>query len=432
MKKTLKLFAMALMAGAAFTSCDDKTGGDNGTKPTPGGDGNYPPIELDELISGTRKAGIAGEIAITGSGFDREMDWIYVDYTDDKGVKQSDRVTDDVLDIGARRVSFGVKMSALYLDKPFTVYLERGGDYDRMPISGEITLEMPTVADGWIPDAGFRATLMSDHPNNGNPNIAPLFDKYGLIPPAAAASVKKSGVKNAAGEETSGLNLYASTAKSLEGIELFTHVEGNIEGWGMTQIEEVDFSKWTAQGISLLFNGSKTLKKFVGSPYAYYVAVHECEKLTHVDLSPCKWAYNAQVWYNTNPNGTIYSSVTYLDIRKQREGKEFRGEEGVKDESQYPSNPETDYATYMGGSAYFKPADKCHILVDYQFLTEKRGTELDGSGYGGIYGAWVRGATIDVYDSKDITKKIGTVPLHSVDDKALTLTGENGWKPEGY
>ena len=43
--------------------------------------------------------------------------------------------------------------------------------------------------------------------------------------------------------------------------------------------------------------------------------------------------------------------------------------------------------------------------------------------------AWTRGATIDVYSSKDISKKLGTVPMYKDDSGALTLTGPNGWVP---
>ncbi len=50
-------------------------------------------------------------------------------------------------------------------------------------------------------------------------------------------------------------------------------------------------------------------------------------------------------------------------------------------------------------------------------------------GFKGVYNAWTRGATIDVYSSKDISKKLGTVPMYKDDSGALTLTGPNGWVP---
>lgn len=429
MKRTLKLLAMAFMAGAMFTACggDDDNGKDPQPKPEPEPGVNYPSVTLVNKPSGTIKAGFADAILITGSGFDPDLDYIYVGY-DKGGDTEYIRVMGDVLTMNTTRISFGVPITAGYLDKTITVYLDRP-DYDRMPISGEITFTMPTAAEGYIPDPAFRATLMSISADEGNPEIAPLFDSYGLLDVAAAGRIEM-------GNKAKGyaLNLYACKAKSLEGIELFKNIQGTVAAWAMDEIEEIDFSSWTASSegfVAFFINGAAKLKKFIGGPSGYRYDIFDCPNLEYVDLSKAKRAYNIQLYYDTSATG--FSSVTYLDMRKDRSGKETggpnEGEEGTW--KGYP-HAENEWAPFLAGS-WFKVADNCHILVDYQFLLDKYKSESasnpDGGGYGTIYNAWKRGATIDVYSSKDNSKKLGTVPMYASDKGALTPTGDNGWKP---
>ena len=114
MKKTLKLLAMALMAGAMFTACGGDDKGDE-PGPGPGGPETIPGVTVDNMLSGSVKAGFAGAIEIMGSGFDPAQDWVYVGYEKD-GKTEYVRITDDVLTIKSGRITFGVSINAPFLD----------------------------------------------------------------------------------------------------------------------------------------------------------------------------------------------------------------------------------------------------------------------------------------------------------------------------
>lgn len=147
MKKTLKLLAMALMAGAMFTACG---GDDKGDEPGPGpkpGD-VIPGVTVDNMLSGSVKAGFADAIEIMGSGFDPAQDWVYIGYEKD-GKTEYVRITDDVLTIKSGRISFGVPITAGYLGETFKVYLDRAAT--KMELTNDLTFTMPTVARDTFP-----------------------------------------------------------------------------------------------------------------------------------------------------------------------------------------------------------------------------------------------------------------------------------------
>ena len=141
----------------------------------------------------------------------------------------------------------------------------------------------------------------------------------------------------------------------------------------------------------------------------------------------------------------IYDNLTYLDIRKDRSAKEMGGPvENAPDLGWkgYPNskddNPSAESAWVpFVGKSWFGVADNARILVDYQFLLDKYSYNSDG-GYDGktyrymtIYDAWKRGATIEVYSSKDNSKKLGTVPMYKDAADALGACGvDNAWTPD--
>lgn len=405
MKKTMKLIVMGLMAGAIFAACGDKG---NEPVPDPGETGNYPEdVEIDEMISGPVKAGFADAIEITGSGFIPEDDHIYVGYADG-GETKFERISGDVLTLRTGRVSFGLPITASFLDKTIRVYLDRPG-YDRMPISGDITFAMPSVAEGYIPDPGFRATLSSIHPQQGNAAIAELFNTYGLLDVSRAATIEE-------------INLYSSNAASLEGIELFKGANRLI-AHETTSLEVADLSKWkTSSPIFITMERSVKLKEIIGGPTIGRLDCYDCANLTKIDVSLSRWMYNFQLFSTANGD----SAVNYFDIRRQRTGT-FKGGPVESATGYTYCSDDNDYTAFLKG-AVMRLADNCRILVDYQFLLDKWGGG-EGSGYDYIYNAWTRGATIEVYDSQDITKKIGTVPMYADDDDAITQTGDNNWTP---
>ena len=141
----------------------------------------------------------------------------------------------------------------------------------------------------------------------------------------------------------------------------------------------------------------------------------------------------------------IYDNLTYLDIRKDRSAKEMGGPvENAPDLGWkgYPNskddNPSAESAWVpFVGKSWFGVADNARILVDYQFLLDKYSYNSDGGydgktyGYMTIYDAWKRGATIEVYSSKDNSKKLGTVPMYKDAADALGACGvDNAWTPD--
>ena len=413
MKKMMRFMAMALMAGAMFTACggdDDDNGGGGGG----GGEGTIPGVTVDNKLSGSVKAGFASAIEIMGSGFDPVQDWVFIGY-DQGGEIKYERITTDLLTIKSGRISFGVPISASYLDKTFKVYLDRATT--KMELTNDLTFTMPTVEEGYIPDPYFRATLMSTHPQQGNATIAPLFDAYGLLDVAGAATIES-------------VNIYGTQATSLEGIELFkgaTRLTGN----DLTTLKVADFSKWKSSGpIFVNMERATALEEVIGGPSIGRLDCYDCDKLTKVDMHLSRWQYNFQLFSSANGE----SNVTYLDIRKLRTGTEMGGTvenpTGTDENWKGYCHSENEWSPLLPG-AWYRIGDNCHVLVDYQFLLDKwvETPKIDGSGYNCIYSAWTRGATIDVYSSKNIEKKLGTVPMYKDDSGALTLTGANGWVP---
>ena len=134
-----------------------------------------------------------------------------------------------------------------------------------------------------------------------------------------------------------------------------------------------------------------------------------------MDLHLNKWMHNLQCF--SDP------AIETFDIRREHTGT-FKDKE--KEPAEY-CDGDNQYTVFESGAVMQLP-DNVHILVDYAFITEKRQAGDNGS-FKGVYNAWTRGATIDVYSSKDISKKLGTVPMYKDDAGALTLTGANGWLP---
>lgn len=150
MKRIFCYFAMALLAGAMATACgDDDKKSDIVDPPEPVG---IPGVVVDNMLSGSVKAGVADMIEIIGSGFDPNRDWVFIGY--EKGGQIAyERITTDVLTIKSGRITFGVPITASYLGETFKVYLDRDGE--KMELTNDLTFTMPTVADGYIPDPDF-------------------------------------------------------------------------------------------------------------------------------------------------------------------------------------------------------------------------------------------------------------------------------------
>lgn len=401
MKSAFKFFAPALMfllAGTMFAACGDDEPGSDGPD-----DKGTPPVEVTSDVKGVIKAGVEGTINITGSGFDPELDYVYIGY-DKEGETVYERVPKDVLTINASRISFGVNVAASYLDKTVKVYLDRLGYKEKKELSGEITFSLPSVTEGYIPDVALRSLLA-----NAARNPSVKFTLLGLLDVNNAAAITNNGNGYA-------LDISDCTCTSLEGIELFKNVTGLVAAWGMPNIKEMDLSKWEAKGIQILCERAGSLEKFVGPPYASRIRTYDSPNLTYVDVHNCNWLTWLEV-SNYETGGGVNapnSAVTHLDIRRNQTGPYANA----------PSKVEEMAHVWNNANQGFNVADNATIMIDTHFLWDHT---LEAS-WTQVYNAWKRGAKIEVYSVMDPHRDelLGTAPAYSADPDALSPEGKNG------
>lgn len=405
-----------MTVGSLCASCggdDENTGGGN-PAPAPGPSGNYPSdvTVTPPLMSGQIKAGVSGAIEVNGSGFDADMDYIMFGWEEDGQMKYGAPLGDDVSLIKGSRITVGVHVDQEVVGKTVKLYLDRVG-YDPMPLTEELEIVQATVAEGYIPDAAFRARLQDTNVETSQ-SIAPLFNELGIIPPASAATVET-------------VDIAASTITSLDGLELFTGVK-HLIAWDMSELRVADFTKWkpTNAGVFVQLDRGIKLEKIIVGPTIMRIDCIDCNALKEIDFSQARWFNNLQM-YSTNAGS--YLPLEKADMRRLRQGV-FVDKDQT--ETKRDCDTEGEY-TVMRAYAQFQFPGTCHILVDYQQLVEKRGWDSDSNkcNYNAIYDAWTRGATIDVYSSKDIEKHLGTVPMYSENPKAIAAKPDTAdeWVP---
>lgn len=401
---------MALMAGALCAACgddDDSTnnggGGNNGGNGGNNGGGtNYPSeIQIDgELMTGEVKPGFPDAINVSGSGFSSD-DYLMFGYEQDGEIVYKD-IPAGGYDMRSTRISCGLPLDLVAEGMKVKVYVDRIG-YDKMPITGELTVKMPEISEGYIPDPAFRATMAEP---SRHPGFAPLFNALGLLD-VAAAKTAKSG--NTGQFE---IDLAGCAAESFAGIELFENVTGLVAAWDTPNVKEIDLSNWQARGFQWLCDRANSLEKFIGAPYARRIKVCYCPKLTYVDVHNCVWLQ----WldFSGQEAGLNESSVTYADIRKN----------GTKDYADTPMDDDHYLSVWNNANQGFTVADNALIKIDTWFLMDH--TE---QAWLQIYNAWKdRGATIEVYSRIDPHRDelLGTVPSYAEDPDALSPGGKKG------
>jgi len=389
--KILKLSLAAVAALSLLASCQEKEPG-NKSK-------GRPDITIDNELSGSVKAGYTDGINIKGEGFD-EFDWVLVGWTDASGNLQTEQIKDASLQIKATRITFGINVGAPYINEKITIYLDRAG-YDLTPITGELTITLPTLAEGYIPDDAFRAKLNSE----ANPNIAAAFNACGLLDIDAAKSVTTGGGK---GDHAFGLDLAGCEAESFEGLELFPNLLSDktatnatvVAAWDCPNVKVIDISKWEAFAISWRADRCTSLEKFVGAKHQRDFYANDCPALKELD-------------FDGNMGIKRCQKMSNIKLHKVRLRKDMS-----KSWAENPSNKE-QYTIY-GGDCWFPMEDNAEIEIDSWFLFDHNVANYGvKSCWSDIYDAWTRGATIKVYSSvKD--EYLATVPMYSENPNALS------------
>lgn len=398
----MRFFQIIALMAAVLSGCNKQKPG-----PEPGKqDQDYPPgVSLNEpLLKGEVKAGKVDGINIKGSGFNPDEDFIYVGW-EEGGVVKYERVQGGSLEMKATRISFGIHVSSSFIEKKVKIYLDRPG-YAKMPLTEELTIGLPKVEEGYIPDVALRSLLSGTR----NPKIAELFNACGLLDVQQAALVAHGGSQEEGGQYA--LDIAGCDMESIEGIELFSGLKGVVAAWDSKKIKEIDLSKWTAK-VNFYADRNSLLEKIVPGPYMRRVILHNCPNLKEVDAHHALWLHQLSI----TPGET---SLKKADLRRLMSGT-YSGE---------PSS-EDNYIIW-GGDSYFPMEDNAEIKIDAWFLfdhnTEDNGTP---SCWSNIYDAWKRGAKIGVYSCMDMSKDVlATVPMYSVDPDALSPNNKLGpYKP---
>lgn len=271
MKTTLlKTLVLTLLATVALSSCEKED------KVTP----EDPQLSITgvEPLTGSLKMG--KPIVVKGTGFE-QTDYITIIDTEvtDPDLKEIGNIVSDskkLLVIEGDALTFGIKINNAWKNKVVDVYLNREG-YKPFLIASAVKLITPSVEEGYIPDANFRARLkmlMKDKTTNWE-----LIDKYQLL------DVQKANSYNGCYDEdafrTGRLTITDMDIDDFSGIEHFKNVT-EIRSWSCRTTKKADVSAlsklelWLAGNLVGGIVPSKALKRLVLSDE------DECEEL---DLS---------------------------------------------------------------------------------------------------------------------------------------------------
>ncbi|MCQ2142624.1 MAG: hypothetical protein MJY56_01000 [Bacteroidales bacterium] len=373
----IKLSVAILAIGLLCVSCQEKPG--NGDKPEQG----LPKIELTEVtpLSGTIKAGF--RITVKGEGWDEMTDEIYFQAGDDE--ESRTYISNSSIIFNEAKIAFGLFPSESVVGKSgINCYLTRGEEYEPYLLGENLTIECPTIADGWIPDAQFRSSLAA-----ASDQIAVLFNEFGMIDVEGAAAITSVG---------DFFNLCDCQATSFAGIELFKNYAGPIYAWGCPNLVEADFSALTKMG-NLNIDNCPMLKDLKLSPNTQYANLWNDPCLTRLDFSG---EMNLDT-VNLYENGKG-PAVEYLDIRRDSNNPYGKG--------------------YV--FPYFVAADNALIKINWWTLRSmwKDGNDNRPGGWLAIYKAWKEhNATIEVYSSDNMNELMMTIEKYSENPNALTDDG---------
>ncbi|MBQ7517411.1 MAG: hypothetical protein IJU13_03150 [Bacteroidales bacterium] len=395
--------------------------GQGGEDPYDPGQGNFPAGVTVEtpLFSGVVKVGVPEEIEIYGGGFNGDdssnPDDIYIGWQEGSS-KKYERVANESLTVYSDGIVFGVSTDTEAMGKNVIVYLKRDG-YDYMPVSGTITLQTPTIADGYIPDRFFLGVLRDQ-----NTLIANMVGPCGLINPKAAAKLTQAGQTNhkvngvLPNPEDFVLYIGDNVSDDWRGIELFSHLgdkgsyvndEGaNVMAWKCPNIKHIDFSAWEAK-VKVRLDNCPALQSIIAGTHMRGLELPGCTALRTVDVHHSRYIN----WINIEG-----LNITTLDIRHAMEYDNNGNETGYGWES------DGGVWTHMCESGNIKLngiGQNALIKIDAYYLVRHN----VNSQWQYIYNAWrYKGATIEVYSSnrKYIDVKLGTVPAYSTSPNALS------------
>lgn len=366
-----KMLSLALMSIAILVSCEKEV---NGPKVDP-------KLEFDgvEQITGNLKMGVS--IEVLGTNFEQD-DYISIIDTDeaDPELKEIGLIRSDskkLLVIDDESMIFGIQINGAWKDKYVDLYINREG-FQPFVLASGVKLVTPTVAEGYLPDANFRARLKML--KKDAETTWDLIDKYQLL------DVKKANSYNGCWDEdqfkTGRLTITDMDIDDFSGIEHFKNVE-EIRSWSCRTTKKADVSSllklkmWLAGNMVGGIVPGVMLNRFVLSDE------DECEEL---DLSQAA-SLNTVGFKNTKKMYLLNLCRTKGTWAKASD--EGFGKHGFLD----PDGSSFSYADLSAGDTKTRV-----IKVNYSLIREGRWSNNFRQS---LINAYQKGVKIEVYSDED-------------------------------
>jgi hypothetical protein len=326
------------------------------------------PWKGTDITAMTGDLKLGTDITVEGTGWDESKDYLIACAGTD-----SVYITTDEISFKSKKIVFGMSPSeAIGGSSNGKLILVRGNL--RKEIGTNLKFIVPTIEEGWLPEAAFR-TLLKSVDNN----IANMFDKYDMLDVETAGSYTSNGAT---------LFMTDSGCVGFEGISLFHSLNGRIYAWSNPNLEKVDASGLHAL-IEIRFPNCKKLTELIFSDGIQETTINGTTALVSEDLHEAA----KLVRYNANEGGDG-ARYQFVDFRRA------------------PSSPA------WTGEVYILFDDNAKVKMTNNEWTYNW---FDGhaSRYGGqsaIINAWMtQNLTIEIYKDDDMDSLLYSVPAYSSD-----------------
>lgn len=267
-------------------------------------------------------------------------------------------------------------------------------------LTGNIRCVEPAPEEGYVKDSKFREALKAerktyaDGKEKGGLGAADCFDFCNMLLPDKAAAVKLQSGK---------ISIGGWDFESISGFECFSGLGANawdeplIYFYNNNSLKEADFSNFNGY-LAIGMSNCSSLKKIVLGPNMGGVnGAYNCPALETMDISKSSMVTQLMMQYGDG-------ALKLVDLR-------------------YPSS---SYKLSISGNLDLKALASVTnptgltIRLNSDLFTHRNAATNEGAWTKGIYAAWTKGATVELYEYGGNARKIGTVPAYSEDPNALS------------
>ena len=219
-------------------------------------------------LTGNLKLGTT--ITVQGTGFDEWLDVLEIWVSD----TVSSVIGSDLITFSSDKITFGIKPSTGEAGMTVDIKVSREG-FNSVIIAKGVTLIVPTLAEGWIPNAQFKIKLREQ---GGNP----LFLQYDMFDIEAAKTWLSNNTTGGDPQGDTALMMDAPVA-SYEGLEFLKKIE-KLLSWNNGAIQVIDL---TNTNIELLYcDGCGKLNTIIPGPKTRMMNYRNCRSLKTLDTRP--------------------------------------------------------------------------------------------------------------------------------------------------